>query len=191
MEALKAIAKRKSTRSYTTEQVSDKQLEAVLFAGDAAPKAGGTEGYVHISVIQNKELLRKLIEAAATAFGQGEGFTPFYGAPTLLVLSGKDDTPYNGAGANVACAGENMLIAATALGLGSVYLTGFLAAFSVAPELIKEVGVPEGFTPLAGVIIGNATDKEFVEKECKVGKYVNYVRQHFDTPTAKAGGILG
>lgn len=176
MDALQAIARRKSTRSYTTEQISDKQLETLLFAGDVAPKAGGAEGCVHISVIQNKELLGKLIKAAATAFNQGEGFTPFYGAPTLLVVSGKNDTPYNGAAANVACVGENMLITATALGLGSVYLTGFLAAFSVAPELIKEVGVPEGFTPLAGVIVGNATEKEFVEKEIKVGKYVNYIK---------------
>ncbi|TEB15424.1 nitroreductase A [Pelotomaculum sp. FP] len=176
MEALQAIAKRKSTRSYTTEQISDRQLETLLFAADAAPKAGGAEGCVHISVIQNKELLRKLIQAAATAFCQGEGYTPFYGAPTLLVISGNNETPYGGAGANVACAGENVLIAATALGLGSVYLTGFLAAFSVAPELIKEVGVPEGFTPLAGVIVGNTAEKEFMEKEFKVGRYVNYVK---------------
>lgn len=178
MDALQAIARRKSTRSFTTEQISDKQLETLLFAGDVAPKAGGAEGCVHISVIQNKELLGKLIKAAATAtaFNQGEGFTPFYGAPTLLVISGKNDTPYNGAAANVACAGENMLIAATALGLGSVYLTGFLAAFSVAPELINEIGVPEGFTPMAGVIAGKATEKEFVEKEIKAGIHVNYVR---------------
>lgn len=176
MKALEAIAKRKSTRSFTTEQISDKQLETLLFAADAAPKAGGTEGCVHISVVQNKELLRKLIKAAVTAFNQGEGYTPFYGAPTLLVISGKDDTPYGGAAANVACAGENMLIAATALGLGSVYLTGFLAAFSAAPELIKEAGVPEGYTPLAGVIVGNATEKEFMEREFKVGQYVNYVK---------------
>lgn len=177
MDALQAIARRKSTRSYTSEQVSQEQLETLLFAGASAPKAGGVEGCVHISVVQNKELLAKLIKAAAKAFNQeGEGFTPFYGAPTLLVLSGKDDTPYNGAGANVACAGENILIAATALGLGSTYLTGFLAGFSVAPELIKEVGTPEGFTPLAGVIAGYAADDVFVEKEIAAGKYVNYVK---------------
>ncbi|NLI13518.1 nitroreductase family protein [Pelotomaculum propionicicum] len=176
MDALQAIARRKSTRGFTAEQISDKQLETLLFAGDAAPKAGGTAGSVHISVIQNKELLGKLIKAAAQAFNEGEGFTPFYNAPTLLVLSGKNDTPYNGAGANVACAGENILIAATALGLGSVYLTGFLAAFSVAPELINEVGIPEGFTPLAGVITGYAAEKDFMEKEIKAGEYVNYVR---------------
>ena len=57
--------------------------------------------------------------------------------------------------ANVSCAAENMMLAATELGLGSCFLMGPMIAFS-DPALRARLGLPEGYEPLIGVALGYA-----------------------------------
>ena len=52
MNALEAIAKRKSTRSDKSEQVSDQVLETILKAGFAAPVAMAKYDSLHVTVLQ-------------------------------------------------------------------------------------------------------------------------------------------
>ena len=72
-------------------------------------------------------------------------FNPIYGAPVAVVIStDKADNP-NTAGmarANAACAGENILLAATELGLGSCYLESPTLAFNI-PAISETAGIPE------------------------------------------------
>lgn len=60
MELMKAIAMRKSTRSYKSEQISDESLNTIINAGCAAPVGMGAYNSVHLTVIQNSDLLDKL-----------------------------------------------------------------------------------------------------------------------------------
>jgi nitroreductase len=50
-----------------------------------------------------------------------------------------------------------MHLAATSLGLGSVYVGGILEALRDMPELDKTaiLGLPEGFEPLMGLMLGH------------------------------------
>jgi nitroreductase len=180
MEALEAILKRKSVRSYKKEQVSVKDLEAILEAGKSGP--GG--GAYHLSVIQRPELLQKINDATKAVMLAGTGFMkerasipgyePIYGAPTLILLSAGDP---NGGTPNTSCCAENMLVAATALGLGSCYLMSIRGAFTgeIGPELTKECGIPEGNTVLCAVILGYEAGDAFKSAAPKV-RTVNYVK---------------
>ena len=179
MEALEAIMKRQSVRSYKKDQIMDKDLEAILEAGKSGP--GG--GAYHLSVIQKPELIQKLSDVTKAAmlagggFGQQRaslpGYEPAYGAPTLILLSAGDP---NGI-ANTSCCAENMLVAATALGLGSCYLMSVRAAFGgeTGAELAKVCGIPEGNQVNCAVIVGYQAGDAFKSTAPKV-RTVNYVK---------------
>ena len=176
MEMMKAISMRKSTRSYKTEQISDESLNTILNAGCAAPVGMNAYNTVHITVIQNPELLNKITEATANVYSNPK-MKPFYGAPTLIIVSSttNDKAPTIGV-ANAACIIENMTLAATDLGLGSVYLMSFLPSFPANNELLKELALPEGFTPVSGIAVGYPTEPLTKEKELKQTITVNTIK---------------
>ena len=59
---------------------------------------------------------------------------------------------------NVACAIENMALTATSLGLGSVYLWGFLRKLRERPDTIAKLDLPEGYSILSAFAVGHATE---------------------------------
>ena len=59
--------------------------------------------------------------------------------------------------ANAACAGENILLAATKLGLGSCYLESPTLAFNI-PEVAAAAKIPEGAQPQAVIVFGYTDD---------------------------------
>lgn len=96
-----------------------------------------------------------------------------YGAPVLIVLSAPDE---GFSAANTACAVTNMGIVATELGLGTCYLAGFLMAFTAKPELLQKIGVPEGFKPQCGMILGyEGPDQIPAAKRSEDYSNINYV----------------
>lgn len=176
MEMMKSIAMRKSTRSYKAEQISDESLNIILNAGCAAPVGMGAYNTVHLTVIQNSDLLDKITKATANVFGN-PNMKPFYGAPTLVIVSGKpNEKAPNVEIANAACIIENMALVATDIGLGSVYLWGFLASFDADKELLKELNLPEGFAPVSAIALGYPTDQLTKEKELKQTITINTIK---------------
>lgn len=179
MDTIQAIMARKSVRSYKKEQISDVDLETILTAGKSGP--GG--GAYHLSVIQKPELLQKINDLTKAVMLTGSdfmkqraslpGYEPIYGAPTLIILSAGDP---NGI-ANTSCSAENMLIAATALGLGSCYLMSLRGAFTgdEGPALMKECGIPDGFAVNCAVIVGYKDGDAFVSSAPKI-RTVNIVK---------------
>lgn len=158
METLKTISIRKSTRSYKTKQISDKSLEIILNAGCAAPVGMGDYDSVHMTVIQNADMLDKITKAAAKSFGN-PNMKPLYGAPTVIIVSGKPNSKMpNIEMADAACIIENMALAATDLGIGNVYLLGFIKALCSDKELLKNLNLPEGFVPLSAIALGYSSE---------------------------------
>lgn len=156
MEFSTLLKTRKSTRSYKPAQIKKEELEKVLLAGYAAPVGSGKYDTLHFTVIQNAGLLAQIAEAHAKAANQ-PGSSPFYGAPTVVLLStSRKDSSV--AYANAGCIIENMALAATELGLGSVYLFGFLNALNSQPELLKKLNLPQDFLPISGIALGYPTE---------------------------------
>lgn len=135
MDTLTAIATRRSTRVYKPEQISDSQLQTVLAAGWASPVGHGAYDELYISVVQNPKILENFAEYCGQAFGNPK-YNPFYGAPTLIVISAKPkDDGQMVYIADVGCILENMQLAATDIGLGSVYLWALLNRYPQSPQL--------------------------------------------------------
>lgn len=166
MNTLEAITTRKSTRSYKPEQISEEALQTILKAGCAAPIAMARYDSLQITVVQSQQLLDRVNAVAAEAvfkvLGTRENMD--FGAKTLILVS---STPIHRVGtdhANVGIVVENMVLAATDLGIDSVILGAAPAAVAQDVELMKDLGIPEGFTPLLGAFFGygaeNAPAKE-------------------------------
>lgn len=146
-ETLQTIFHRRSVRDYTEQQVSDEDLELVLRAGQYAPSGMNTQGW-HFTVIQNKQKLHDLAELVA---GKGETF--FYNAPTLILVAYRIGG--NFAREDCACALENMMLAASSLGLGSVWCNRINGNGAVNTSL-QAYGVPNGYQVFGCLALGYA-----------------------------------
>ncbi|MCE5257792.1 MAG: nitroreductase family protein [Chloroflexi bacterium] len=163
-ETLQVIRRRRSIRRYKTEQIQDEELQAILEAGLYAPNAGDQAW--HFTVVQNKELLARLNEAAKAvarqipmpglqSLGKDANHDCLHGAPTLVIVSGDEQFPVS-VETDCAVATENMLIAAESLGLGSCWIFFVMLAFSgpQSAELHRELGIPKDYKPYYAAVFG-------------------------------------
>ena len=163
MNTLEAIAKRKSTRSYTSTSVPEEALNAVLQAGFAAPVAMARYDSLHITVIQSEEIIRRINDMTAEMFAKRMGVkkNTDFGARTLLLVStNAEGLPPEMAYANVGIVVENMVLAATDLGISTVILGGAPRMIAEDEALMKDLGIPAGFKPILGACLGYATSDE-------------------------------
>ncbi|WNY27870.1 hypothetical protein MmiEs2_00470 [Methanimicrococcus stummii] len=166
METLEALQSRKAVRKYKKEQIKDSELDTILAAGGIAPIGLGDHASIHITVIQNPDLLSKVSKAVKTAVPAMEVPDPIYGAPTLIIVSSAPNERMPTIGDfNAACILENMLVAAADLGVGSVFMLSTILAFSNA-SLSKDLQIPIGFKPMAAAAFGYA-DEPVSKKELK------------------------
>lgn len=174
MEYFDLLKHRRSTRKFTEKQITQKELSEVLFAANSAPVGSNLYKDIYLTVVQNKEILTKLSQAAAKRFENktrlkeilGEYkpdiktekiYDPFYGAPTVIFVSHRNQNVQPGIEfSNVACVTYSMHLAATDLGLGSVFMWFALESMRELPELDHSylLNLPNDFTPLLGIAIG-------------------------------------
>lgn len=176
-EVLKTIKNRRSIRKYLPDQIKDEELDIILESAIYAPSGGNNQPW-HFTVVQDKEFIdymngeaKKLmiqdkelmdhLNAAAkelpdfkdriSNLGRSENFNIFYDAPTVIVVSGKKDTvsPF----ADCCAAIQNMLIAATSMGIGSCWI-GLARFFFENPGNIKKLSLPENYEPYYAVSLG-------------------------------------
>ncbi|MDO4566270.1 MAG: nitroreductase family protein [Oscillospiraceae bacterium] len=114
------IIKRRSVRSFTNEALTREELEAVVKAGVYAPTAKHIETR-RLTVVTDKRIMRALEREIGRLIGK-EGYG-FYD-PAAFILVSEDSANTNGL-ANCACAMQNMMLAASSLGLGSVWINQF------------------------------------------------------------------
>ena len=157
MNTLDAIKLRHSSRGFTDRQISDADLEAILFAGGQAAVGGADFKSMKLYAVQDPELLKAIDEASAK---RRPGSHPLYGAPTLVVLASKQSIlPYIEY-TNAGCVIQNMMLAATDLGIDNIYLWMSMYGINEDPELIKRLGFPEGYTCVGTMALGYEA-KEF------------------------------
>lgn len=159
---------RQSCREFTSEQISDEQLDSLLRAAYAAPAARGGYDGLHLSVLQNGEALQRWTEIFREATGDSEA-DPIHGAPTLIVASETGEQPDLRIAEDAAVLVENMHLAATALGLGSFYIMGLVMATRANPEVSELLKLPEGYVPAAALAVGFPT-RELSKREIEDGK---------------------
>jgi FMN reductase [NAD(P)H] len=177
------ILKRESIRAYLDKPVSSDDVEKIVEAGQWAPNAGPFQ----ISVVRNAELLKKINDRAYNDMINSDieflkqraslpGYQPLYGAPAVIILSGPDKAPFTVH--NTMLAAENMILAATGLGLGSCFLFSITRALNGEKnrDLAEEAGIPSGFSAQCGLAVGYAAaENKFTMGERARKGSVNYV----------------
>ena len=114
---LELIKSRRSIRSYRPDAIPKELLDAVLEAGTYAPSAMGRQSATIVAVT-DKAVRDELMRLNAEVMGTQSD--PYYGAPVIvLVLAGGTIPTYIEDGS---CVLENLMLAAHAVGLGSVWV---------------------------------------------------------------------
>lgn len=139
-EIIRAMEERRSIRGFKPEMPPKEVLQQIVEAGLYAASGKGQQAAIVVAVT-NKALRDKLAEENRRIAGAPEGSDPFYGAPAVLVVLGRKDWPthvYDGS-----LVMGNLLLAAHALGLGSIWIHRAKEEFE-EPEyqqLLKDLGV--------------------------------------------------
>ncbi len=182
-EVLKAIKSRRSVRNYKADQISKEDLDLIIEAGIYAPTAHNDQPW-HFTVIQNSEMLDYINETAkegmsksdiewVNKMGKNPNFHVSYHAPTLIIVSGKEE----GMAWQTDCAAaiQNILLSAESLNIGSVWL-GLVSFFYEHEGAAEKIGIPEGYKPFYAVALGyNASEKEQAAPKRNMN-VVNYIR---------------
>ena len=173
MSALDAIYRRRATRAFTQAPVDESTVRELLRAATHAPTAIHLEPWAFV-VIQDRGLLKRISDRAKTLAGKPRAdphhelprnpsapraaavfsdpaFNIFYDAGTLIVICGKHLGPF--VTADCWLAAENLMLAATALGLATCPI-GFAVAALADPEVKAELGIPDDVTAVAPIIVG-------------------------------------
>ena len=150
MDYFEVIKERRSVRAFQPTEVDEVLLQRILQAAACAPSAGNLQAY-EIYLVRSLELRQKLVQAALN-----QGFVAQ--APVALVFCvhpQRSSPRYHQRGtrlyapqdAAIAC--TFAMLAATALGLGTVWVGAF------NDDAVHQViGAPPGIMPVAILSIG-------------------------------------
>jgi nitroreductase len=146
-----AILKRHSVRNYSAERINDSIIEKIVHAGMAAPSAMGSKPW-HFVVISERDKLDAVskIHPYAQMLPQAQCGILICGDTGAEVLPEFFQQ-------NCAAATENILIAATDLGLGAVWV-GLYPTEKYRRDFKNLFGLPDGVEPFALVPIGVPAD---------------------------------
>ncbi len=163
-----AILARRSIRKYTPEPVADQVITELLAAAMSAPSAGNEQPW-HFVVLKERRLLDKIPEFHPHSLMLKE-------APVAILICGQPKTAkYDGQYwvQDCSAATENILLAAQARGLGSVWL-GIHPIEERVTGLRHLLGLPDEIVPFSLVPIGHPA-----EQKPPAGRY-DAARVHHD-----------
>jgi nitroreductase len=150
MDLYESIKKRRSIRSFLDKEVEFEKIGNILDAARLAPSAGNLQDWKFILVYK-----KETREQIAALCPKQEWVAH---APVIIVVCSEieQDREYYGergeqlyAIQNAAAATENLLLAATAEGLGSCWVGAFNE-----PDLKKLLGIPGSARPLTVIGLG-------------------------------------
>lgn len=115
------IKKRSSTRGYTSETLTDTELQALIHAGLQAPTAANKQE-IHFTILKSDNPILSELEEEKNRL---RGITApehnfYYEAPVVVILSA--DSSYRWSPLDAGIAVENMALAAEDLGLGNLII---------------------------------------------------------------------
>ena len=148
------ILKRRSIRRFTDQPVEKEKLELLLQAAMAGPSASNAQPWEFV-VITETEVLNRF--RRALIFGK-------INAPAAICVLGSSRMKKNKSGdlfweQDCSAASENILLAATALGLGSVWI-GVHPVALFERQVRDILNLPEGVTPLNLIYLGYPAEEK-------------------------------
>lgn len=141
------ILKRYAVRKYQPTPVAPADIDQLIAAFEAAPCGMHQVEDMEGTVITDPAL-RQAVETASD--------NACYGAPLLFAIATKKDSQFGERDASAAA--ENVMVQATALGLGSVYVMGGALALNNHPDLLQRIGVDDGYQLTVIVAVGRPAE---------------------------------
>ena len=160
MDTIHAIKTRISTRQYTDQPISDEALHTILEAGMSGPSAVNARPWSFI-VVRDKEMLSKMADC------NGRAAEPLRGAALGILICGDLERAFKPAPdywvVDGSIAAQNMILAAHAMGIGSVWLGTWPQENKVQAQ--KELfGLPEHIVPHSIIAFGYPAQESTKEK---------------------------
>ena len=151
-ETLRTLRTRRSIRKFKSQQITDRELDAILEAGTWAPTGMGLQSPVMV-VVQDAETIRYMEKLNAAVMGRPDS-SPFYGAPTVVVVLA-DGENYNWERDGSLVMG-NLMNAAASLGVGSCWINRAKEVFDreEGKALLKKWGLKETYRGIGNCILG-------------------------------------
>lgn len=187
-DAIRTMLIRRSVRTYESEQITDEQLETILQCALYAPTSSNCQTSRFL-VIQDSERLTRLNAAICKELAgreeregqimnvgiraaRQEGMNFFYGAPTLITAVAPRD--YDNSMANCAAGLENVILAATSLGLGACWSNQahWLTNVPAIRSAFEELGLREDEDIFGSVEVGYPKRISQRERPRKEGRVV-------------------
>ena len=151
-ETLQVLRSRRSVRKYQTRQISDAELDAILEAGTWAP-TGMNQQSPLIVAVQDEETIRYMEKLNAAVIGNPDA-TPFYGAPTVVVvLADRSSFTWFEDGCLVM---GNLMNAAYAVGVDSCWIHRAKEVFASeeGQAMLKAWGIEGDYVGIGNCILG-------------------------------------
>ena len=151
MDALEVIFTRRSIRRYTSEAVTEEEIKTLLEAGMNAPSANNRQPARYI-VVDDRAKLNAIMEVHPYSRMLAE-------APLAIIVCGDTTVSPNYWQQDCAAATENILLAARAMELGTVWM-------GVAPNAARTAsvsalfGLPETVTPMCVIAVGHPAEQK-------------------------------
>lgn len=147
------IFKRRSVRSYTDAPVTEPDIRDLLEAAMAAPSAVARDPW-HFLVVRGREKRERIADALPNGKMTKD-------APVAIVVLGDLDRAHDRQESyllqDASAAVENLLLAATALGLGAVWLGVHPREERIA-RLRELFSLPDAVIPVAVIALGHPAE---------------------------------
>lgn len=173
MNALEQILHRRSIRRYKAELPSRELIEQITQAGTYAASGRGNQSGLIIAVT-NRELRDRISAMNNRFWGGEEGFDPFYGAPAILMVLAKKDSPHKLYDGSLIMG--NMMLAADALGLGTCWIHRAKEVFETeeGKAILRDLGITEEYEGIGNLALGYPDGRHPVAKPRKEN-YIYFV----------------
>lgn len=153
------ILKRRSVRDFTNQPISKSKLERIVQAGIYAPTGHNLQTW-KFTVIQDEEKILELRTTIENVAKKMELKLYGFNNPRVLILISNDRRNENGI-QDSACAAENMMLAATSYGIGTVWLNHLKKICDCVEirTLLTSYGIPETHIVCSMVAMGYSDRK--------------------------------
>lgn len=157
-QVIETIMARRSVRKYLPQPVNRDTMQVILDCGINAPNGQNKQSWA-IRVVDNPEFINGLTEVYKKAnpkVAEDPSFrNMFRNAPTVVFIA--NDTSYDFSQVDCGLLGENMVLSAWSMGIGSCCLGSpirFMKTNPEAAEYLKRLNIPEGYDLLYCIAFG-------------------------------------
>lgn len=154
-DVLETIKTRRSIRKFKPDMVPQEILDRIIEAGTYAATGKNRQSPIILQVT-NREVRDRISRLNCAIGGWEAGFDPFYGAPAILIVLARKDSPHRVYDGSLVMG--NLMLAAHALGVGSCWIHRAREEFETeeGAALLRSLGITEEYEGIGHCALGYA-----------------------------------